>query len=346
MNIKRLFLLTLSLTAVLATVSCKKSEEETTYDSVFKTDPNFNVDAFVERGDRFLLVPTNPKRAEDDSVNLSVGIIWSTDIIKNGRSDTVRYEGEDITKNDGSYILIVPDTLTTMTIYCTAYADDYYNSEVSQYCTIVDESESLTNLGLDSTKTFVDKRDNTTYFYKKLGNTFWMAKNLAYAGTKSNVVGRAFGNCDVTNGIFGRFYTWEEAQTACPFGWRLPKQEDFNKLARIYDSSASYSPTESMPGLSGHFMSDAYFNGEKLWEYWPKVKIDNAFGTSMIPVGYAVRIGDEYDFLDANYRATMWTSDEFANRGVLKYIYADDPDLKCFAADKQAFAATVRCVRD
>ena len=32
--------------------------------------------------------------------------------------------------------------------------------------------------------------------------------------------------------IFGKYYTWTEAQTACPEGWELPSDADFVELAR------------------------------------------------------------------------------------------------------------------
>jgi len=346
MNIKRFILSSISIAAVLLNPSCSKDDDTYTYDDSFENDPYFNIRQFVERGDRFLLVPTSVARTSTDSSLLSVGYFWSVDLIKNARHDTTRYEGEDATKNDGSYILVVPDTLATITVTCSAYADGYYDSGTYQYSTIVDEEETLTNLGLDSTKTFIDNRDNTRYFYKQVGNTLWMSKNLAYAGTIDKTLGNPYGDCEVMNGILGRLYSWEDVQTACPEGWRLPNQEDFNNLARIYDSGASYKKDEIIPGLSCHFMSDAYFNGEKLWEYWPKVKIDNAFGTCMMPVGYAIISEGKYEYLGVSYRATMWTSDTYGNKGIIKYFVADDPDLKSFAADKETFAATARCVKD
>jgi len=346
MTIKQIFLSALSAIAILALPSCSSTDDTTSYSDTFQNDPYFNIRAFVERGDRFLLVPTKVLRSTTDSSEYSVGYFWSTDLINDDSNDTTRFEGEDASINDGSYILVVPDTLATIIVTCAAYADGYYDSSTYQYSTIVDEEETLTNLGLDSTKTFIDQRDGTRYFYSQVGNTQWMSKNLAYGGTSEKVLGNPFGDCEVMNGILGRLYTWEEVQTACPDGWRLPNQNDFNNLARIYDSNASYTPDESMPGLSCHFMSDVYFNGEKLWEYWPKVKIDNAFGTCMMPVGYAIITDGSYDYIGTNYRATMWTSDTYGNKGIIKYIYADDPDLRSFAAEKETFAATARCVRD
>jgi len=346
MTIKQIILYAISIAAVLFVSSCNKEDSETTYSNVFENDPYFSVRQFVEPGDRYRLVPVDVKRMSSDTCTLSVGYVWSTDLINNDQTDTTRFEGEDASQNDGSYILVVPDTLETMIITCYAYADGYYDTSTYEYCTVVDEERTLTNLGLDSTKTFIDLRDDTKYFYNQVGNTLWMSKNLAYAGTDDKVLGSPFGDCEVMNGILGRLYTWEDAQTACPEGWRLPKQNDFNNLARIYDSSASYAANEKIPGLSCHFMSDAYFNESKLWEYWPKVKIDNAFGTCVIPVGYALVTDGSYEYLGTNYRATMWTSDTYGNKGIIKYIYADDPDLECFAADKETFAASIRCVKE
>lgn len=31
----------------------------------------------------------------------------------------------------------------------------------------------------------------------------------------------------------GAYFTWEEAQDACPYGWRLPTAKEFKKLSRV-----------------------------------------------------------------------------------------------------------------
>ena len=33
---------------------------------------------------------------------------------------------------------------------------------------------------------------------------------------------------------YGRLYTWEAAQKACPPGWRLPSDEEWWNMAKLY----------------------------------------------------------------------------------------------------------------
>ncbi|MCQ2104323.1 MAG: fibrobacter succinogenes major paralogous domain-containing protein [Fibrobacter sp.] len=75
--------------------------------------------------------------------------------------------------------------------------------------------------------TFRDPRDGKTYKTVKMpdGET-WMAENLNY-----NMNGSMCYDNDATNcSKYGRLYTWEDAQEACPSGWHLPSRGEFRNL--------------------------------------------------------------------------------------------------------------------
>ena len=141
------------------------------------------------------------------------------------------------------------------------------------------------------------------------------------------------------NGIFGRFYTWDEAQTACPEGWHLPSDAEWAALRTDGGDS------RDIPGLAGKLMGDLYFNGDKMWEYWREVKITDELGLSVMPVGYALPAGGEYDFDGLSGYAAFWTSDEVNGEGVCRYIYEDKDVVYRGLMSKTEFAAPVRCVR-
>jgi len=65
---------------------------------------------------------------------------------------------------------------------------------------------------------FVDDRDNREYKIKDIGSgVIWFMEDLAYnAKTK---------------------YTWTEANTACPTGWRLPSDADWGTLKSVWGSN-------------------------------------------------------------------------------------------------------------
>ena len=329
--------------------SCKEDENQNTYSSSFLNAPAFELPDFVQAGEEYILKPCEVERALDDTCTLSAGLFWKVDNITSG-NDTVRLEGEDPKLKDGSFKLIIPDTLVTLNVECAAFAKGYYNNYYYSYCTVVDKDKSLTGQNLDRSKQFTDRRDERIYCYTVIGGTDWMSQNIAYKGTDGKT-GFSYFYSPVMDELFGRLYSLDEALTICPEGWRLPVQDDFNEMARIFNPSASYSVTQSIPDIAGHMMTDARFNGEKLWEYWPNVTIDNRTGLSALPIGYAlIESYDNIKFQGSLKRFIIWTGDRPASNPeeqmYLKYIYDNSADLSSFAGFRGSIVAPVRCVRE
>jgi len=75
--------------------------------------------------------------------------------------------------------------------------------------------------------TFKDPRDGRIYQWVKIGKKAWMAENLKYNAKP----GSWYYNNDTTNGpAYGKLYTWTAAMTACPKGWVLPSDGEWEKL--------------------------------------------------------------------------------------------------------------------
>ncbi len=70
--------------------------------------------------------------------------------------------------------------------------------------------------------------DPAGYSYRaiKLGEQTWMIDNLNYATPNSWCYQNISSNCST----FGRLYTWDAAQKACPTGWHLPDAYEFRDL--------------------------------------------------------------------------------------------------------------------
>lgn len=240
------------------------------------------------------------------------------------------------------YTLTVPDTVANKTLTLSAFvaADaNYYGTSVSAPFTIVcpgwNDGASITNFTVVPGGTFTDERDGSLYHATEIGPLAWMRNNLAWEGA-----GVAFRRCAAMSGIFGRYYTWEEAQTACPPGWRLPSDAEWTQL------EADAAPGKDIPGLAGRVMADLYFNGTKMWEYWREVPITDDLRLSAMPVGYATVGGGEYVFDGTYTYAAFWTSDESDGFGVCRYIYHDTDVVYRGRMSKTDFAASVRCVRE
>lgn len=85
---------------------------------------------------------------------------------------------------------------------------------------------------------FKDPRDKQTYRTVKIAGLEWLGDNLNYKTAGSFCYKDEDDQCMV----FGRLYTWNAAQKACPAGFRLPTHADFESLwtAAGADFNAGY----------------------------------------------------------------------------------------------------------
>ncbi len=99
----------------------------------------------------------------------------------------------------------------------------------------------------NETGSFIDSRDNNTYKTVKIGDQWWMARNLAYLPSVSgpstgsetepfmyilNYDGNDVEAAKAASNYskFGVLYNWAAALTACPEGWHLPSDSEWTTL--------------------------------------------------------------------------------------------------------------------
>lgn len=108
-----------------------------------------------------------------------------------------------------------------------------------------DDDERPAKVQPTATGTFTDERDGETYGWARFGRLDWMTENYRYdAGLESSVYQEA---ADYQKPVpstqhlahFGRLYTVAGAEAACPQGWRLPTDDDWQQLEQQLGMSAA-----------------------------------------------------------------------------------------------------------
>jgi len=126
------------------------------------------------------------------------------------------------------------------------------------FCIGCGDGDKGTGLGGGGGGTFTDSRDGKTYKKVKIGTQTWMAENLDRATANS----MCYENCVK----YGRLYTWPDAKTACPSGWHLPRDAEWQTLV-------DYAGGDAVAGGKLKSTSGWSNNGT------------NAFGFSALPGG-------------------------------------------------------------
>ena len=364
-------LLAFAAMAALAVAGCKKDEEGDVVLPSLNGRLSFDVEPYLSIKDKGSLEQTFNVSGAYHPEGGGIGVYWRASW--KDENDTTRLESDGPVSGDGplsSVTYTFPEELGTYSVLCTAFASGYYSLSATRYVTMVDEENSLIDMGLGFEGTYTeepDSRDGKTYRTVKVGNLMWFAENLAYSGTAEEPCGIPFENSEAMSDIFGRYYTWDEAVNACPDGWRLPDDSDWLDLANaLLEMTASEQDpftdaTAEYKDIVGAMMVDAKFNTEDnpMWRYWKGMNISNVSGLAVIPCGFADLIEGEDNrdtgiFGTENLFAAFWsgTGNEEYNtadgygQAHFRYIYWDEPILHLGSASTSSFAANVRCVKD
>ena len=177
---------------------------------------------------------------------------------------------------------------------------------------------------------FTDTRDVQRYKAVRMPDEkWWMAENLNFKTANSVCYDNIDVNCSNWN---GRLYTWDEAQTACPQGWKLPSDNEWtivlNKIEELYW------------GIQNHWnMYDWY--GSVADTHLCKIRSDS-FGMSILLAGSLYWWN--WSFAFSGQWWMYWSSDDWRFRlfgGWWKIFHSD------FNWDNtKAAKYSVRCIRD
>jgi uncharacterized protein (TIGR02145 family) len=143
----------------------------------------------------------------------------------------------------------------------------------------------------------IDTRDGKNYRTVRIGNMLWMAENLNYKTGISRCYDDDSSNCVK----YGRLYDWNTAKSACPDGWRLPRNENWADLAHIMGGS-EYSADLDGEEFPVWDSSGIKFKAKNGWDW----------GDGTDDYGFAALPGGGYDdgFRFAGSHGLWWTATE------------------------------------
>jgi uncharacterized protein (TIGR02145 family) len=225
-------------------------------------------------------------------------------------------------------------------------------------CHVVrNENSNLHPFDLLFTSFFKDSRDSRSYPYKTIGTQTWMIENLAYlpsvsgsdkcSDDKPYYYVYDYEGTDVLKAKrkynyikYGVLYNWAAAQTACPYGWGLPKEEDWRILAKYLG--------KSLAGANDSDTRDSGAIGMKMKStsgWYEDGHGDNSSGLNILPGGS--RSNYPFGFRDLSKSAQFWTSSlDSSNHPFWCKLSYQTGNFMLFSGDRGRDGFWIRCLKN
>jgi uncharacterized protein (TIGR02145 family) len=212
---------------------------------------------------------------------------------------------------------------------------------------------------------FTDSRDGTIYPSVHIGDQCWLAKNLAYLpnvsvpaegsltepyyyvyGFNGTDVNQAKSTANYSN--YGVLYNWSAAGIACPQGWRLPADNDWDEL-RSYVISQGYISTVAGNTLKSCRQVNSPLGGNCNTSEHPRWSAhgthhgNNIFAFSSLPGGYRITNGN---FDNRTYDGYWWTSTEHSSTNAWRWGMGYSHGQVARANQSKASGFSVRCIKN
>jgi uncharacterized protein (TIGR02145 family) len=215
----------------------------------------------------------------------------------------------------------------TGTYTVTLTATNIYGSDIES------KSNYIVVSGGSGYGTFTDPRDNQTYNTVIIGEQEWFAQNLNHQINNSWCYDNNSNNCNE----YGRLYTWDAANNACPDGWHLPTNDEWKQLEMFLGMSQSEADETGWRGTD---------EGKRLksttgWNSGGNGT--NEVGFSALPGGYRTISGSYYGLGNYGY---WWSATEYSSSFAWRRSldYDNDKVYRNISIKEHSFG--VRCVRD
>ena len=309
-GMKPLFRIILLSACALCVIACDDENKKNTKKNLAGAFDYPSLPEYVAVGEQFS-VDGSGVTIPDSETDKALKMFYAYSYTGHATTDTLE---------TSQYSFTIPDTLGAFSFKCVAIVEGYYTKTGNLSSTIV-APRSLQFTRPAGESTFTDPRDGRSYHCLQIGDDVWMTDNLCYGGT-------AYYERETLKDVYGSFYTFKEAQSACPDGWEIPTAAQWDALGTV----------------AGDLMANATFNREEMWEFWPEVNITNAKGFNAVPFGYATLPSTTIAFVGFNEYATFWSSNQ--GKAECRYIFVSNPTVEIFPeVDDESFFAPLRCVK-
>jgi len=200
---------------------------------------------------------------------------------------------------------------------------------------------------------FTDPRDGKTYRTVKIGSQVWMAENLNFDCPGSE----CYDNDPKNAEKYGRLYGWETAKKACPPGWHLPDNDEWEILKNFTsDYEAAGKMLKAKNGWNSY--KDADGNGTDRFGF---AALPGGLGQAALPgdlYGRFVYVGNSGHWWSASQSSSesdipllrlceSWSSSEpaiFSYSYIMRY---DSEDVRWYNNGLSHInLLSVRCIKD
>jgi len=174
-----------------------------------------------------------------------------------------------------------------------------------------------------------DARDGKKYKTIAIGTQVWMAENLAYNAKNSKCYNNEQANCNK----YGRLYDWEAAMNACPAGWRLPNNDEWNVLV-------NYAGGEKNAG--------AKLKAKNGWNNFEKTSGNGTdyYGFAALPGGHGSR---ESNFSYAGDLGLWWSDNQEVHSEFASNWYINtrgNAKKNDYFGAYESFFSSIRCIKN
>jgi len=183
--------------------------------------------------------------------------------------------------------------------------------------------------------TFTDSRDGRKYKAVEIGPQTWMAEDLNFNAKGSECPLNKPANCQK----YGRLYDWNTAMKACPKGWHLPSDAEWDIL---------------MISVGGKEIAGKYLKATSGWNINGDGNGTDKYGFSALPVGYSYGVGAHL-YHDGSYGG-WWSASEYFRYNMYDRKYVNDGayyrymdyygEYAHYAHGNKYGLRSVRCVQD